>query len=67
MTLSDPGDLSEDDVQRIVREMMRQSAEEKKRALQSKSSFMEFLEDAGLFYIIRKIGDFLDWVFRLFT
>ena len=58
--------LSEEEIDRIVREISRQNAEEQRRILTNKSSLRKFLEDVGLFYLIRKIGDVFDWLLKIF-
>lgn len=58
--------LSEEEIARIVREISRQNAEEQKRVLSSKGSLEKFLEDVGLFYLMRKIGDVFDWLLKIF-
>jgi hypothetical protein len=64
--MSDDG-LSREEVERIVEELMRQSAEERKRSLSSENSFIKFLKDAGLFWIFQKIGKLFDWILEIFT
>lgn len=51
------GDLSEEDIDRIVREMLRGRKEDVKKNLSSWDSFKQFLKNAGLMYIYKKVGD----------
>lgn len=59
-------DLSQEDLERVVKEWMKESAEEKQRIISSRNSFMDFLEKAGLFWLFRKIGDIIDWILKIF-